>query len=418
MRVVYVVTRSDAIGGAHVHVHDLAVALRRAGHEAIVLSGQAGPFGAELAAHGVPHYPLRHLVRPISPWHDAAALLEIRRYLRWLRPDLVSAHSSKAGWLCRVVAATLGTPVLFTAHGWAFTTGVPALAARFYRLAERLTAGLADRIITVSEYDHQLALRYGVVAAAKLVTVHNGMPDIPAGDRARPDRLPPRLVTIARLEPQKDHGTLLRALAQLQGLAWELDVIGDGPLRSQTVALATALGIDRRVRFLGARRDIAKQLAQHQLFALISHWEGFPRSILEAMRAGLPVVASNVGGVRESVTEGETGFLVARQDVVGVRARLALLLTDPELRARLGAAGRRRYERHFTFTRMLDETLAIYATVARRPITVPSREPVVVPPRATPAPAAATTPGGPVGPAWRVPPPASAPVAERRAVTP
>jgi glycosyltransferase involved in cell wall biosynthesis len=339
------------------------------------------------------------LVRPISPWRDAAALLEIRAYLRWLRPDLVSAHSSKAGWLCRVVGAELGIPTLFTAHGWAFTTGVPAAAARLYRWAERLTAGLADRIITVSEYDHQLALRYRVASAAKLVTVHNGMPDIAPQERAHPDRSPPQLVTIARLEPQKDHGTLLRALAQLQSTAWELEVIGDGPLRSQALALAAELGIAHRVRFLGARRDIAAQLARHQLFALISHWEGFPRSILEAMRAGLPVVASDVGGVRESVTDGETGFLAPRDDVAAVRARLALLLGDPSLRARLGAAGRQRYERHFTFARMLQQTLAVYTAVIRRPIAVPTREPVAVAPFATPAPA---------GQAWRVPTPGSA----------
>jgi len=407
MRIVYVVTRSDSIGGAHVHVHDLAVALRAAGHQTIVLSGQRGPFGEELAAEGIPHYPLRHLVRPILPWRDAAALWEIRTYLKWLRPDLVSAHSSKAGWLCRVIGAELGIPVLFTAHGWSFTTGVPAVKARLYRWVERLTACFADAIVTVSEYDHQLALRHHVVPAAKLVTVHNGMPDIPARLRARPDRSPPRLVTIARLEPQKDHATLLRALAQLQSMAWELDVIGDGPLRSQTAALAADLGIGHRVRLLGARRDVAERLAQCELFALISNWEGFPRSILEAMRAGLPVVASDVGGVRESVVDGDTGFVVPRHDVAAVRDRIAALLSDPSLRVRLGAAGRRRYESHFTFEHMLDRTLAVYSAVARRPIAVPSRAPVEVEP--SPRPALETRP------AWG--PPAQA-IAEHQSAQP
>ena len=368
LRIVFVVTRSDSIGGAQVHVHDLAVALHALGHEAIVLSGHAGPFGEELARDRIPHYPLRHLVRPILPWRDAAALLEIRRYVKWLRPDLISAHSSKAGWLCRLVGAELGIPALFTAHGWSFTTGVPSLQARLYRCAERITANFADRIITVSEYDRQLAVRYRVVSPAKLVTVHNGMPDVAPALRARPDRSPARIVTIARLEPQKDHATLLRALAQLGDTAWELDIIGDGPLRPQTTALAAELGIGDRVRFLGARRDIAEQLAQHELFVLISHWEGFPRSILEAMRGGLPVVASDVGGVRESVVDGETGFVVPSEDVGAVRARLALLLNDPALRSRLGGAGRGRYERHFTFERMLEQTLAVYSAVVRRPL--------------------------------------------------
>ncbi len=368
MRIAFVVTRSDSIGGAQVHVQDLAVALRAARHEAIVLSGHGGPFAAELAARGIPHYPLRHLVRPILPWRDVAALLEIRRYLTWLRPDLISAHSSKAGWLCRLAGAELGIPVLFTAHGWSFTTGVPPLQALLYRWAERLTANLADRIITVSEHDHQLALRHRVVSPARLVTVHNGMPDIAPALRAQPDRCPARLVTIARLEPQKDHATLLRALAQLRTAAWELDIIGDGPLRSRTAALAAELGIGDRVRFLGARRDIAEQLAEHEVFLLISHWEGFPRSILEAMRAGLPVIASDVGGVRESVVDGETGFVIPPTDVAALRGRLEPVLNDPSLRLRLGAAGRARYERHFTFDHMLAETLAVYSTLTRRPI--------------------------------------------------
>jgi glycosyltransferase involved in cell wall biosynthesis len=406
MRIVYVVTRSDSIGGAHVHVRDLATALRRAGHETVVLSGQAGPFAEVLAERGIPYYPLRHLVRPIHPWRDARAALEIRAYLKWLRPDLVSAHSSKAGWLCRLVGTQLGIPALFTAHGWSFTTGVPALPARLYRWVERLTAGLADRIITVSEYDRQLALRYRVVSPAKLVTVHNGMPDVAPALRAEPERCPPRLVMIARFEPQKDHTTLLRALAQLKATPWELDLIGDGPLRAQAGALVAELGIGQRVRFLGFRRDIGEQLAAHELFLLISHWEGFPRSILEAMRAGLPVVASDVGGVRESVLQGQTGFVVPPQDVGALSARLETLLGDPGLRARLGAAGRRRYEQHFTFERMFEETLAVYSALTRRPLRAPRREPV-------PADAVAVGALSPAAADWAAPP--TTVIRERRA---
>jgi glycosyltransferase involved in cell wall biosynthesis len=93
---------------------------------------------------------------------------------------------------------------------------------------------------------------------------------------------------------------------------------------------------------------------------LISNWEGFPRSILEAMRAGLPVVASAVGGVAESVQDGESGFTVARGDVPGLRQRLQVLLEDADLRARMGRSGRQRYEDHFTLRRTLEQTLAVY----------------------------------------------------------
>ncbi len=395
MKIVYIVTRSDSIGGAHVHVRDLAVALRAAGHETIVASGQMGPFDEMLAEQGIPHYPLRHLVRAPLPWKDAAALFEIRALLRKLRPDLVSTHSAKAGWLGRAAAPSLRIPVLSTAHGWSFTTGVPAVAARLYRWGESLTAPFANRIITVSEYDRALAIRYRVAPPEKLVTVHNGMPDIAPWLRADPSAAPVRFVMVARFEPQKDHVTLLHALAGLRADPWELTLIGDGPLRPRAEALAQRLGIADRVRFLGARRDVAKQMAGHQVFLLITNWEGFPRSILEAMRAGLPVVASAVGGVCESLVDGETGFAVARGDVATLRARLALLLHDPSLRARMGAAGRERYEGCFTLGHMLKQTLAIYAELTGRPVETiaPAELPV---PRATggaPRPAAL---GGPI----------------------
>jgi glycosyltransferase involved in cell wall biosynthesis len=123
------------------------------------------------------------------------------------------------------------------------------------------------------------------------------------------------------------------------------------------------LALADRVRLLGERTDVAELLAEAQAFVLISDWEAFPLSILEAMRAGLPVVASDVGGVQEAVLDGRTGLLVPRGDMGGLRERLRRLLCDPGLRSRLGAAGRRRYQAHFTFEHMLHKTLDVYNAV-------------------------------------------------------
>jgi glycosyltransferase involved in cell wall biosynthesis len=108
---------------------------------------------------------------------------------------------------------------------------------------------------------------------------------------------------------------------------------------------------------------VAEVLAEAQVFALATHWEGLPLSVLEAMRSGLPVVATDVGGVREAVVEGETGFLVGRGDEAGFRERLARLLQDPRLRASLGEAGRKRYEEAFTLERMIRETWRLYEEI-------------------------------------------------------
>lgn len=360
MRIVYIITKASPIGGAQIHVRDLAAAVAAQGHSPTVITSGSGTFIDDLRQLEIPVLVLRHLTTPIRPLSDLRALGEVRSALATLNPDLIAAHSSKAGILARLAARSLRVPVVFTVHGWAFTPGVPPLQAALYRQVERLVGPLASRIITVSEYDRRLGLAARVAPEDRLVTVHNGMPDVPPELRADPARSPARLVMVARYGAQKDHPTLLRALADLRQHPWELDLIGDGPSMGQTEALATELGLAGRVRFLGQRTDVDRILAAAQVSLLVTNWEGFPLSILEAMRAGLPVVASSVGGVAESVRDGESGYLIPRADVPHLRDRIERLLTDPALRARLGAAGRARFVRDFTLSASVARTLGVY----------------------------------------------------------
>lgn len=365
MKIVHMITRSDIVGGAHVHVRDLALRLLAEGHEVTVLVGGQGPFTEELRRLGIPFRSLRSLVRPIQPLQDVRAVLEVLEVLRQIRPDLVATHSSKAGWLGRIAASWLGIPVIFTAHGWAFTDGVPEGARRVYMVAERVASRFASCIITVSEYDRILAIRYRVAPAQKVITIHNGIPDVQRGLWANPEVTPSRVIMVARFEPQKDHITLLRALAELRETPWTLELVGDGPLKDRIRHVVEELGLRDRVTFWGARNDVPKLLARCQLFILASRWEGLPLSILEAMRARLPVIASDVGGVGEAVEDGKTGFVVPPGDVGALRSRLALLLSRPELRVRMGEAGRRRYEANFTFDQMFERTLGVYTDILR-----------------------------------------------------
>jgi glycosyltransferase involved in cell wall biosynthesis len=222
---------------------------------------------------------------------------------------------------------------------------------------------LATRLITVSEFDRRLALDARIAPPDRIVTVHNGIPDVSSDLRADPSRSPPRIVMIARFEPQKDHGTLIQALGGLTAQPWELDLISDGPGMPAMRALAASLGIADRIRFLGQRMDVQRLLAEAQIAALITNWEGLPLSILEAMRAGLPVVASDVGGIAETIREGESGFLVARGAVEQVRERIGRLLSEPGLRKQMGAAGRSLYERQFTMEHCVTRTLEVYQSV-------------------------------------------------------
>ncbi len=360
MRIAFVVTRANPIGGAQIHIQDLAVTLQSRGHSPTVILGGGGPLVDVLRGAGVPVVVLPHLVVPIHPIDDFRALRQIRAALEEVNPDIVTVHSSKAGILGRIAARQLKVPAILTAHGWSFTPGISALPAAAYRQIERLAGPLASRIITVSEFDRKLAIDAGIADASRIVTVYNGIPDVAPALRAEAGAVPPRLVMVARFGPQKDHRTLLQSLSGLRDLPWTLDLVGDGPLTAEMQSLAASCGLSDRIRFLGQRLDVPDILARAQISVLATNWEGFPLSILEAMRACLPVVATAVAGVPESVSDEVTGYLVPRGDVASLQDRLRRLLLDPELRRRQGKAGRLEYERRFTLETFVDRTVAVY----------------------------------------------------------
>lgn len=363
MHIAFLITRADAVGGATIHVRDLALALARHGCRTTVLVGGEGAVTEEFRRRGIAYESLRWLGRSIHPVRDGLAAAEVARVLRRLKPDLVSLHTSKAGLVGRVAAALAGVPAIYTPHGWTVGDRISPSAGKVFTLAERLAAPLARRIINVCEEERALALRKHIAPARQLAVVHNGMPDVEARLRAVPEREPARLVCVARFEAPKDHATLIEALARIANLSWEAEFIGEGPLEEAARQLVEARGLANRIRFAGASARVAERLAAGQLFVLPTLSEGFPRSILEAMRAGLPAVASDVGGVREAIVDGITGSVVPRADAAALATALAPYVADPAVRAQRGAAGRSRYESLFTFDRMLARTLRVYEEI-------------------------------------------------------
>lgn len=363
MRIAYVITRTDAVGGASIHVRDMARAMLERGHQVVVLAGGAGPVTEQLQAAGVPFRSLASLRRSINPVRDLLALRELATEVRRFSPHLLSLHTAKAGWIGRAVAAKLGIPAIYTPHGWPIGDRISPAAGAIFQLAERAASRWAAAIICVCQAERRLALEKGVAQAGRIHVIYNGVRDVSPDLRANPGGEDARIVSVARLERPKDHATLLGALAAMAARRWRLDLVGDGPLEAELRALAAKLGMAERVRFLGYVADPAPVLAQSQIFVLSSRSEGFPRSVLEAMRAGLPVVASEVGGVAEAVASGTNGLLTPRGDSRALASALDQLAADGPLRRRMGAEARLAYERRFTFARMADETMAVYANV-------------------------------------------------------
>jgi glycosyltransferase involved in cell wall biosynthesis len=362
-RITYIISRADTVGGAQVHVADLSQALREAGHDVSVVAGGSGPFLDLMRRRSIPVIQLDELVQPIDPRQDGRALVALRRVLRSLRPDLISTHSSKAGILGRLAARSLGIPTIFTAHGWAMADTVRQPSRFLFGASEWLAAPLAAKIVTVSFEDEQLARRWRLPGVDRLVTVQNGSHDVPRPLWADPARDPARILMVARYEEPKDHAGLLRALSDVESLWSSLDLVGSGPGERRIRQLVAQLGLSERVCFHPIPSDVPALMAQAQIYALVSTREGLPRTIIEAMRSRLPVVASNVGGIPELVEDGVTGLLARPGDVDDLRDKLATLLREPKTRYRMAQAARERYEASFTFTRLLEETVELYEAV-------------------------------------------------------
>lgn len=361
MRIVYLITRADAVGGASIHVRDLARAMIERGAEVTVLLGGEGPVTEQLTAVGVPFRSLRYLGRRIHPVNDLRAVAEVVSTLEDLRPDLVSTHTAKAGWIGRAAAHRLKIPALYTPHGWSIGPRTSPQLGAVFALAERAAAKWCSAIVCVCAEEKRLALARGIAPAEKLVVVHNGVRDVDPALLACPERDPVRVCSIARFSAPKDHQTLLSALALLRSQPWELDLVGDGPLLPERRHQTESLGLSGRVHFHGYIADPAPILSRAQIFVLSSRSEAFPRSVLEAMRAGLPVVASDVGGVGEGVANGVNGLLVPARDPVALGEAVGRLLADPALRQTMGRSARAAYGSRFRLECMVDRTAGIYA---------------------------------------------------------
>lgn len=364
MKIVYFITRSDTIGGAQVHVRDLALEMCRFGHEVTVVVGGGGVFARELERLGLKVIQIQSLKRRIDIFSDIVSGIVFFGIVRRLRPDLIALHSPKAGLIGRIVGSLLRAPTVYTIHGWSHVKGAGGIMRRLYTILERSFARASYSLITVCDHDRDYAVSTLKLPKNALVTIHNGVRDVPERWEGRFEHnAPVALVTVARFQAPKDFETLLSALYRLKSENWTFRFIGDGPLMNSVMGRVTELGMNDRVIFEGASERVETLLANSDIFLLISRSEGFPLSILEAMRAALPVVVSDVGGCHEMAYPGMNGFVVPAGDIDALEKKLKMLIASPDLCRNLGNQGRAIYQKRFTFETMYRDTLALYQSV-------------------------------------------------------
>jgi glycosyltransferase involved in cell wall biosynthesis len=350
-------------GGAFTHVVQLSHALTAEGHDVFVC-GPFDPDGGEFDATVVP----LKLVRPVSPHADLAAAASFARIVRRLRPDLIHAHGSKGGVIGRIGRlASPRTPLVLTPHLFAFANYFARPAQRrIYRVAERLLAPLATRVIAVCEAERREAESIG--RSDRIRVVHNGVEPVRM-DATHPivaelGSEGPVLCTVAELRASKGVVTLVEAM----GLVIEehpearLAVAGDGEERARIDRRISELNLQPAIRMLGRTPGADSVLAGATAFVNPAYAEAFPYTVIEAMSGALPVIATDVGGTSEATgTDGGAGLLVEPGDAAGLAAAISAVLSDPAFADRLGSAARARYEQQFTTEHMTEGILGVYA---------------------------------------------------------
>lgn len=388
IRVLRVIARLN-IGGPAIHVVNLTAHLDPARYASVLVTGTENPGEGSMLdyalAHGVEPVVIPEIVGEASfKWRDVVALRKLYRLVREFRPHIVHTHTAKAGFVGRVAARLAGVPVIVhTYHGHVLHGYYSPLKTWLLRKMEWALGHVSDCLIAVSEHVKQDLVQYGVAKAEKIAVVPLGFalqPFLEAhtqrGEFRRELGLEPstRLVGIVgRIFPIKNHRLFLEAAARVarHDPRVHFVVVGDGVLRPEMERFAAALGLRDRVHFTGWRRDLPRIYADLDVLVVSSNNEGTPVSAIEAMAAGVPVVATRVGGLPDVVQEGVTGYLVPPRDPDALAEATVAVLQDPQRAAQMGEAARAVARERYSLERLVADIDTLYQGLLRAKGVIP-----------------------------------------------
>jgi glycosyltransferase involved in cell wall biosynthesis len=368
------------MGGPAIHVSNLAAGLETRGYHTTLVAGSLArgedsmAFVAERLGVSVVSVP--DIQREVSLLHDARSVGRLAELIRSERPHILHTHTAKAGAIARAASLLTGNArpplVLHTFHGHVLKGYFDPRRTALFRQVERTLAHASDVLVAVSPEVRDELVELGVAPREKFVVIRLGIPlENRLGDPTvdedyrRLYGIPSNAFVVGwvgRMTGVKDTGAVLEIVraAREQGVDAVLCMVGDGPDRERLEQLAHELGIARSCYFVGYQEDVAGYYRLFDAFLLPSVNEGTPVSAIESLASATPVVANRVGGVPDVVRDGVDGFLVEPGDIEGAAAKLATLAADPELRARLGEAGRTRVLERYAVSRLVDDVDRLY----------------------------------------------------------
>jgi len=383
VKIVRVIARLN-VGGPALHVAYLSAGLADRGYDTTLVAGTLA-YGEESMAtasedRGVTVVPLVELHREVAPINDLRAVIKLARLIRRERPQILHTHTAKAGTVGRIAAVLAGDArppiVVHTFHGHVLRGYFNPLLTLVYRVLERVLARVTTVLIAVSPEVRDDLVRLGVAPREKFAVVRLGIEleeRVAAASTGRDETrrqlgVPAGAFVVGwvgRMTGVKRADDVIAAFAKLRdhGIDAYLCLVGDGPDRPALERRAHELGVVRRCLFVGYQRDVARFYDAIDALVLPSANEGTPVSVIEALAAGRPAVATAVGGVPDVVRSGVDGILVAPGDTESLARALLELAQDPALRARMGAAGREHVVSRYSVERLIEDMDRLYRSL-------------------------------------------------------
>ncbi len=373
-KILYVITKSN-FGGAQRYVYELATTLHEAGYPVAVAAGGEGELITRLrTVPGMAVFSIAGAQRDIKLRQELVALFSLYKIIKNFQPDVVHLNSSKVGVLGSLVARLLGVKrIVFTAHGWPFREPRQPWWRLMAWLGSYLTALLVHRVITVSQHDKNVQRMPFV--AKKTTPIYPALyPFSPLPrDEARlalysetvcSEHAPHIwLGTVGELNQNKNHSTLIDAVANFNSennAKLFLTIIGEGELKHTLAEQIELRGASNFITLFGSLPEARRYLKAFDIFVLPSHKEGLPYALLEAGYAGLPCVASQVGGIPEVISAGVSGFLINPKSPQAIEKSLAVLINEPDLRIAMANRLSEKIISHFNPTTATAKIIACY----------------------------------------------------------
>jgi glycosyltransferase involved in cell wall biosynthesis len=373
-KVLYIITLLSW-GGAQKYVYDLAHGLGNGADWEPIISGgdQAkGELAEKAKSCGLKLITIKNLVREVSPLKDLMAVWEIKKLIEIQKPDVVHLNSSKAGVVGSIAAriSKHRAKIIFTCHGWVFNENLNPLVKFIYLAMEILTGRFNDKIICLSGLDKKTALAKKITTADKLLVIYNGIEEKNNFLEKEPARkalgLPPAGIvvgTIGNFFANKGLEYFIEAIEILLSeykLGATALIIGDGEQRQKLEKLITEKHLEKNIILAGTKKDASQYLKAFDIYLSSSVKEGVPYSIIEAMRAGLPVVATRVGGIPEIINDGQDGLLTETKNPAALAEKIKILLDDKALAENLARQATKKIQTAFNKEKMVAATLAVY----------------------------------------------------------